>query len=304
MRKLLQLILIGITAISCERDDPWLREWPAGTLTDGFCIAFGDSILLNHEEIEYYDISSHMIYLKEPLGLLEEQDISDVANMPFTVYAQKKPAYTGSLWPSWHSSIPSGPFIWWPSFYPAYVIHIEYPSIFFTTVPDTLSDPRYTQQVLDALEEYGQYRQGLSVSLEKLEVSSSGTVSFSYSVTNKDEVNYYVLSPDKMGSGTFHYFTNGLSLHNQEAGWLMNHEEVISPDPWKSWDQDWMDLLKGHSTLHYTIVYDQFDEIPPGEYNTFFRFPGLSHVDQDDIDLSQGRIWLGEIENSSVITVN
>lgn len=304
MRKLLQLILIGITAISCERDDSLLREWPAGTLTDGFCISFGDSIFLNHEDIDYYDISSHMIYLKEPLELLEEQDISDVANMPFTVYARKKAAYTGSFWPAWYSSIPSGPFIWWPSFYPAYVIRIEYPSVFFTTVPDTLSDPRESQNIVKALTTYGQYRQGLAVSLDDLTVSSSGKVSFSYSVTNNDEVNYYVLSPDKMGSGTFHYFTNGLSLYNQESGWLMNHEEAISPDPWDSWDQDWMDLLKGHSSLQYNIVYDQFDEVPPGEYETFFRFPGLSHVDKNDIELAQGRIWLGEIVYSSVIAVN
>lgn len=303
VKKFCILILIGITGYACEQDDPLERAWQAGVLTDGFCISFNDSILLNHEEIDYYDFSTHMVYLKEPLDLLADQSISGTSHMPFTVYVQKKPAYTGSLWPSWYSSIPQGPVIQWPSFYPAYVIKIDCNLHMYTTRPDTLQDPRVASSVVDALDKYKQYREGLSVLVSDIEVSNSGAVSFTYTVTNKDNVNYYILSPEKMGSGMFHYFTNGLYLYNQENGWLEHQEEVISPEPWDSWDPDWLDLLPRHSSRQYTIIYEQFDEIPGGHYDALFRFPGLNHVDQDDIERSQGRIWLGEIAFSSKVTV-
>ncbi|MGW8315164.1 MAG: hypothetical protein ACWGNV_06155 [Bacteroidales bacterium] len=304
MRKLLLLVLFGLSGMACERDDPHARMWPAGELTDGFCIAFGDSVFLNHEDIEYYDFSTHMVYLKEPLSLLEDQFNSEIANMSFTVYALEEPVYTGSLWPAWYSSIPGGPFIQWPSFYPAYLIRIEYMSMVFSTRPDTLSDPRDNPNITEALEKYGQFRNGLSLTIDEISIQRPEKVSFSFSVINGDDVNYYILSPDKMGTGLFHYYTNGLFLYNQETGWLTPQEEVISPEPWDSWDLNWLDLLKAHSSRSYTITYQDFDDIPPGTYDTYFRFPGLYHAAQKEIGLSQGRIWLGEISTGSETTVN
>ena len=304
MKKLYALSLIGILLSACEKEDPWTRDWPAGSLTDGFCISFADSIFLNHEDIACYDMSTHMIYLREPLSLLQDQVLSELAEIPFTVYADSRPVYTGKLWPAWFSMIPSGPFIQYPSFYPAYVVPIGYRSSLFTTRPDTLTDPREDAIIVQALEKYDQLREGLSVSIDEIDVHPGGGVSFSFIVTNRDDTNYYILSPEKMGSGLFHYFTNGLFLYNQETGWLVPHEEEITPEPWDSWDPQWLDLLKGNSSLQYSIEYELFDEVPPGHYDASFRFPGLSHVEQSDIERSRGRIWLGEISASSVLTLN
>ena len=177
-------------------------------------------------------------------------------------------------------------------------------SMVYTTRPDTLSDPRADPNIIEALEKYGQFRNGLSLSIDEISIQRPERVSFRFTVTNEDNVNYYILSPDKMGTGLFHYFTNGLYLYNQETGWLVHQDEVISPEPWDSWDQSWLDLLKGKSSRSYTITYQDFDEIPPGTYDTYFRYPGLYHVEQGEIGLSQGRIWLGEISTGSEITVN
>lgn len=293
-----------ITSLACEKEEPWERKWPVGTLTDGFCISFGDSIILNHEDIDYYDFSTHFIYLKEPFELLGDPFRWDLDDLAFTVYAGKKPVYDGRLWAAYHSSMPGGPVIQWPSFNPPYVIGIEYMSYLFTSQPDTLKDPREDQAVIDALKAYGQFREGLSVSIGKITLGSAGKLTFSFTVTNGDGDNYYILSPDRMGAGMFHYYTNGLYLYNQESGWLVHQTEVISPEPWDSWDEDWMELLKGHSSKTYTITYDQFDEVPPGQYDTFFRFPGLHHVEQSEIVRSNGRIWLGEITFTSEVTLN
>lgn len=302
VRSLLLLILLGLLGCTCDCDDPSNGEFEAGTLTDGFCISFGDSILLNHEDIEYYDFSTHIIYLKEPLSLFEDTSVPEPANMPFTVYAMEEPVYSGTLFPAWYSSIPNGPYIQWPSFYPAYVIEIGYVSMLYTTRPDTLSDPREDQRIVEALNRYGQYHDGLSVSVEEIEFDPTGKVSFSYRVTNDDSFNYYILSPGKMGNGLFHYFSNGLYLFNKETGWHTPQIEVITPEPWDSWDSGWLDLVSSQSSRNYKITYDQFDEVPPGQYDVFFRFPGLHHVEQNEIEQSQGRIWLGEISCSSDVS--
>ena len=304
MKKLLIGGLMAIAALACEKQDPWERKWPSGTLTDGFCISFGDSIILNHEDIDCYDFSTHFIYLKEPFELLGEPARWDLADMAFTVYAGKIPVYSGNLWPAYRSSMPGGPFIQWPSFYPPYVIGIGYMSYLFTAQPDTLEDPRASRAITDALKSYGQYREGLSVPVGNITLGSAGDLTFSFTVTNGDDGNYYILSPDKMGLGMFHYFTNGLCLYNQDSGWLVHLEEVISPEPWDSWDAGWLELLEGHSSRTYTITYDQFDKVPPGQYDAFFRFPGLHHVEQSEIERSDGRIWLGEISFTSRVTLN
>jgi hypothetical protein len=303
VKRILLSIGIGLLCFTCDREDPPDRNWEPGALTNGFCISFGDSILLNHEDIDYYDFSTHMVYLKEPLPLFEEPFRPDLANMPFTVYALKKPIYSGTLFPAWYSSIPNGAFVQWPPFNPAFIIEIGYRSLVYTTRPDTIPDPREGEQIIEALNRYGQYHPGLSLSVDGIQLDPSGKVSFSYTITNNDSFNYYVLSPEKMGAGLFHFFTNGLTLYNQESGWLTPQMEVITPEPWDSWDEGWFDLLKNHTSRKYTIHYDQFDEIPPGLYDTHFVFPGLHHVEQSDLLLVQGRIWLGEIGFSSEVTI-
>lgn len=302
MRSLTPFILLGVLCYSCERNDPSHRKFESGTLTDGFCISFGDSILLNHEDIDYYDFSTHMIYLKEPLSLFEDSYSPEPANMPFTVYAMEKPVYSGTLFPAWYSSMPNGPFINWPSFYPAYVIPIGYSYLLFSDQPDTLSDPREDPQIVEALNRYGQYHGGLSVAIGNIEFNPNGKVTFSFTITNEDSFNYYILSPEKMGTGLFHYYTNGLYLLNRESGLLAPQVEVKSPEPWDSWDTGWFDLVNTHTSRTYTITYEQFDEVPPGQYDVYFRFPGLAHVEQNEIERSLGRIWLGEIFYSSDVS--
>jgi hypothetical protein len=305
MRKILFLIILLLCGVACNRDDliPDNEDVLPDSITDGFCISFGDSVIINHGDIESYDFSTHFVYLKEPHPLFEDKFNLGIANMVFSVYAARELIYSGIIFPAWASSIPAGPFILWPSFYPGYVIPINFNPHFYSTQPDTIEDPREDQRIVEALEKYGQLHPGLSLSIEDITIPSSQKVSFSYTVTNQDDLNYYILSPDKMGTGLFQYFTNGLYMYNQETGWLMHREEVVTPDPWDSWDPGWLELLSHHSSKTYLIEYNNFDEVSPGSYDIYFRFPGLTHVDLDKIEDSKGRIWLGELEVSEKVTV-
>lgn len=298
--------VLGLAGISCDKrdSDPELDARIKNQLTDGFCISFGDSILINHKDIEYYDYSTHFIYLKEIHPIFEDPFDLEVANMSFSVYAHREKIYSGTIFPAWLSSMPSGPYIQWPSFYPGDLIKIDYMPPPGNLQPDTLEDPRNDQRIVDALQEHDQYHHGLFMELGSIQFNTGGGVSFTYTLTNNDSFDYYVLSPERMGLGLFHYFTNGLYLYNQETGWLQHQIDVEAPEPWDSWDTSWLDRLYHKTSRSYEVSYDEFDQVPPGTYSMYFRFPGLSHVEKDDRNLSGGLIWMGELEFSSEVTLN
>jgi hypothetical protein len=82
-----------------------------------------------------------------------------------------------------------------------------------------------------------------------------------------------------MGFGLFHYFTNGLTFHNEQAPYEYIYKiTVIHPD---SGDISWLSVIKKGETKTYTVNYDDYDIMPSGKYHVFFTFPGLSVKRQD-----------------------
>lgn len=305
MQKIHYLLVLGVLSMACERNDPDPEESIfSNQLTNGFCISIGDSILINHHDIDYYDYSTHFIYLKKSHPIFTDPVDWELANQAFTTYAFKEEIYTGIIFPAWASSIPSGPFIQWPSFYPGYIVPIDFMSPPGNLRPDTLTDPRSDQRIVDVLQEYGQYHKGISLELGSVQVDDPGKVTFTYTLHNEDSYDYFVLSPEKMGTGLFHYFTNGLYLFNQETGWLQHQVDVEAPEPWDSWETVWLDRLNHNSSRTYEIEYDEFDQIPPGTYSLHFRFPGLSHVALEDRNMNGALVWMGELTISTEILID
>jgi len=305
MRKYVLFIVLYLFGTGCESNDPD-PEGESGfsnQLTAGFCITFGDSIVINHEDIDYYDYSTHIVYLKEPHPIFKDPFNLELANMPFSTYAFKEKIYTGIIFPAWASSIPSGTFVQWPSFLPEYLIQIEYMSPPGNLQPDTFADPREDQRIVEALQEYEQYHPGLSLEIVDVHLTTTDRVSFTYTLTNEDSFDYYVLSPEKMGTGLFHYFTNGLYLYNQETGWLQHQVPVQTPEPWDRWKTEWLDRIDHQSSRTYYIEYEKFDQVPAGTYSLNFSFNGLSHVEKEEREHNGALIWMGQLRISDEIKI-
>ena len=211
--------------------------------------------------------------------------------------------YGGPLFPAWASSIPTGAFIDWPSFYPPYAIQINYREPWSADETTTKQDPRFNHKILQVLEEYEQLHSGLSCRISDITIQPDGKVTFEIVISNEDSFNYYILNPEKMGTGLYHYFTNGLIFYNKDTGWLKHQEAVQSPDPWDYWGINWLELIESNTERAYTITYNAFDPIPAGTYEVFFQFPGLHNVDQFELHRINGRIWLGGIDTEYIITI-
>ena len=120
----IRTIILGIFMVAilmgCDKEKsvPVYQNGDKLPLKDGLCLQFADSFGITHEQIDYYDYSTHMIFLKSPHAFFSKPINWDAANMSFSVYAYKEKIYTGSLFPSWASSIPTGPIIDWPPMNP------------------------------------------------------------------------------------------------------------------------------------------------------------------------------------------
>lgn len=295
----LVLMLILVSACETEKDlaDRLLRS--SIELSDGYCLVAGDQVVLNHYDISYYDYGAHLIYLKSHMS--SELMLEEAGSL--TVYAGGEEIYTVSTQPGYSSYMAQGPIIWtYPTFYGDNIIAISLMTS-YEAIIDGAADSREDPRIVEALEKYGQYREGLHCEIVSFHYSAPDEVVLRLKLTNMDAVNYYYLDPEKMGMGLFHYFTNGLKLWDGHQSYI-NQTEHIQPYPWDSWDLDWMSLLEGGSSVTITLEYKNFESVPPGTYWAMFRFPGLGYqVERDQLAQRHGQIWLGELQLNKEVVV-
>jgi len=284
------IALIFLFMIGSERD-----ELPVSG--DGLSMTIGDKVVLTAKDIDYYDLSTHFIYLKGANSFHTDKLVRD----SFQIYANGEKIYSGVFHSGYMSSMPMGPAIYTPgSFYGNYVIPITFIDRFDQTgkiMPPT--DPREDPRIIDALKSHNQLHVGLQCEIRSVQFSPPNQIKMELELINNDSFNYYYLDPEKMGLGLFHYFTNGLSFWSptlQKS--FENHVQHIQPEPWDSWQMNWLSVIGSHEKKSISINYTNFDPILTGQYKLYFRFPGLAHVEKADLTQQNGRIWLGELDLS------
>lgn len=292
-RAIAPFILLLFLAAGCEIEKDPVEEPldPSLHLTDGFCLVKDSRVVLNHYDIVYYDYSAHLIYLKDP-GVFEEE--FQVMG-PATVYADSTSIYDLSLVSLAASYIPQGPVIWFPFWlYPDYVIPIDQAWLTVLLGADE-DDPRDDPRIVEALKKYGQFRHGLQCEILSFWYNEVEGVILELELWNEDPISYYYWDPEKLGMEHYHYVTNGLFLRDEDTGQSYTHH--IQSLSWAHADPDRMSLLESDSSVVLILTYEHFDELPPGTYDAYFGFPAPHYnVAREDLDLEDGRIWLGELQ--------
>jgi len=280
---LLIIWIILISLFSCEKNDNDLE------ITDGFSLAISDSLIYNSSQIDFYDFSSHLIYLKTG-----DFTFSDFGG--FSVYVDNEVIYTGQMFPLYSSYLPIGPVIRCvPTFYDDFIIPIDFFQV-TDSEGNTNEDPRNDIRIIEALKKYNQYRQGLSFEILSLEKLSSNKLVLTVQITNHDSDVLLILDPEKMGIELFHYFTNGLTIVDSLNNSYTHKITPAQPNSYDSWDDDWFASIKGNETKTIAITYNDFESFPSGQYSARFVYPGMgSQIDREDLEQSNGRIWLGKL---------
>ncbi len=285
--------LLLVLIIGCDQDE--IGPIRKG---EGITMKIGKQVVLTSNEIDYYDLSTHFIYLKGTDSFLKDKMVRD----SFQIYAAGEKIYSGVFHSSYMSSIPTAPAIYLPpTFYGDYIVPITL--MFYTDLEGKKHpsvDPRKDSRILQALKLRGQLHEGLKCEIRSLQaIQGSSKVSLELELTNNDSFDYYHLDPDKMGMGLFHYFTNGLSFWSAtQMKRYENHVQHIQPQPWDSWDISWLSLIRSGQKKTIWIHYTNFDPVPKGNYRLIFSFPGLGHVEKSQLVQRNGRIWLGNLDLS------
>ena len=299
-RAIARLILLLVLAAGCETEKDPVDEPldPSLHLTDGFCLVKDSRVVLNHYDIDYYDYGAHLIYLKDPGAFEEKFKVQG----PAVVYADSTRIYELSIFSHLSSAWPQGPIIWIPFiFYSDYTVHIDQAWVVDPFAEEHMEDMRADVRVIEALEKYGQFRHGLQCEIFSFWYNEAEGVILELELRNEDEVNYYYWDPEKIGMERYHYVTNGLFLTNEEGQTYTHHTPHLS---WDGADQEMMSLLSADSSVVLTIRYPEFDSLPPGNYRVSFVFPGPTRVEnREDLDLEDGRIWLGHQRLYGEVTI-
>jgi len=195
-----------------------------------------DEPWLSGDDIDYYDFSSHCIYLKDDKSgffqNLEDGSFpAELKDKPFIVASDGLRRYLGSF----HSGITSTewqvPYIEdiYLDDYPEDVIPITWIWLFWQG-----PDNRYDRVIKNALIRENKYHAGLSISLDSLtliENSDTTTISYSFTITNNDENNLYTIDPDLMGSELFHHYNKGAVLFNITNNVVYRAENKVTESP-------------------------------------------------------------------------
>jgi len=266
---------------------------------------------LSQDDIDFYDWSSHCIYLKKDKSKLFPnyyegyyQLPTSWTDRPWIVVANNVPCYRGYFLTD--ASIDAFPFpeisaleagTWG---YPKDVIASDWIWRFH-------SDPRDNELVKSALVQSGLYHGGIDVSLDTIDSpirifnDDTSSIEYTIKIKNDDLNDLYVFDPDSVESEIFHWYNNGpaFSSINTYENYDSRYKKTKKPN---AWDNNWYTLLQAGGSMRRTIRLRGYPTIPPGRYliQLLYSCPreGLNKSIREGL---LGRYWMGQVRSNLVL---
>jgi hypothetical protein len=257
---------------------------------------------LSVDDIDYYDFSTHYIYLNIDKASLFDEVWQRYMSNSFIVVAGGERCYLGYFHSPVMSWLPPTPIISYDpefDFYPGDIIHIYDYSI------DDSDDPRDDPRIEEALSQVGKLRPGISVMLDEVNIDSRDgktVASYTFTVANEGDEVLYIFDPDKVGAERFHYYTGGLYLSGTDfyLTVLSAYDTSKQQFSYDEFDLSWFTKLKSHKSMKRALSFQCDTTVPDGIYSCYFIFTGPSHVEKDNRILNNGRLWLGSVRSTSI----
>lgn len=254
---------------------------------------------IEDKDIDFYDYSSHCIYLKSNKSAYFTKEIAISMNdQPFIVNANEKRCYIGSFHSCAMSLAPYHPYIDELSiqFYPADVLYIA------PSWNQNAEDERNNNYVERSLRDLNKLHDGLSLVIKEIQVvenSDTSTVKYIYELKNNDQDDLYILDPEKMGNKLFHYYTNGIDFRSDTRYISSEYKTVTRPEPYDSWQSNWFTKIKSGQSMERTVTLKGYPQIPNGQYSCTFQFSNPKKIEHEDRYINNARIWIGKIKSNT-----
>lgn len=264
---------------------------------------------LNSKDIEYYDGSSHCIYLKSNKTYLfpnweldaHNRFPEEWTNKPFVIVSKKTRCCIG-YFSNMTSRICRAPVI---SdiinniIYPQDVLFIDWPWSF-------RENPLDSGLLKEILQEAELFRGGIDIYFDTLstvlsiENADTSLVEYTFTIINNDFEDLYILDPDKTGGEVFNFYNKGPVFLNLETREL--YEPISIEKPEDSWTYDWYTKLESGQSIQRTVSINGYPYFPSGEYMfEFSYYSTIIDMEKEVRELDDGRIWLGPTRSNTLI---
>jgi hypothetical protein len=262
---------------------------------------------LTDNDIEIYDFSSHLLYLKKNkydfLPKPVELDVpSSWYDKPFVVVAGGIKRYVGCF----RGFYPGDP---WPipviDCTENYLFPDDLLLISWQWFNQNETDNRNDSVVMEKLSNASILHSGLELKLKNIrlpENSDTATVEYTFTLINNDSDDLYILDPDKMESGLFHFYNIGPQfVKSDEVGvrTALFHKPVI-PQPHDTWNLDWFTKLNSGDSISRTVSLRGYPHFPSGNYYCEVTYQCIKKITPNQRILSDGRYWIGPTKSNLI----
>jgi len=275
-------------------------------------LVLADRPWISQDDIDFYDWSSHCIYLKKDKSCFFPNYYEGYyalpkswTDRPWIVVANSIPCYQG-----YFVTDASMDFFPFPEIsalqtgtwgYPKDIITSEWPYWSFN------ADPRENESVKSSLMQNNLYHGGIGVFLDtinspiKIFNGDTTTVEYTIQIKNNDTDNLYVFDSDKVDNEIYHHYNNGPDFFNNSTyvSYESRYKKEKKPNAWTS---SWYTLLKSGEVIKRTIKLKGYPIIPIGKYLVELRYfcptEGLNKNIREELN---GRYWVGQTRSNPVL---
>jgi len=253
---------------------------------------------ISEDDIEFYDWSSHCIYLnnnKKPKLINNFEIPINLYNRPYIVTANDMPEYLGYIGHNPYYDLPYISSYSLGYYFPEDIILIgEWPRLFVDY------DPRNNINVKDALINSELVKEGIQVeidtaSLKIVERSDSIFINYSLVITNSDNEDIYIFDPSKCGYEIYNAY-NWLVILNMNT--LEVYFPISSSDIETEWGLNWYKLVKSGDSISLDIHNNNFYKgLPNGDYLIQTTFSAPIIKEKEKRETIEGRVWIGDTKS-------
>lgn len=263
-----------------------------------------DKPWLTQQDIEFYDWSSHCIYLKEDKTYFFPGSIKLFYQFPrtwtdkvliFTI--NKHICYVGYFLTE--SSLYEYQFPYIDSYdvgmYPKDIIHSQWVFLY-------KEDTRNNEEIKGKLGENMLLHLGINIQLgDTLWVKNADTATVKYKIIikNNDSDNLLVFDPNNTLAELFNYFNNGPEFKNinTQKTYKSDYKMIKGPLKLTDWDPSWFTPIESGKSIERNIELKGYPPFIDGEYLIQLSFTGPVSISKEKRIYNNNRYWIGKTQS-------
>lgn len=289
-------IICSLSVFSCTKD----IEIDNSDLT----IKINNEYTLSQDDIEFYDSSTCILYLKEKIEFqyrfidIDSTGHYDFRFEDFAVYIDDEIIYSGKFHPANVAGVSSKP-IYIPCYSSSDSVSIDVMHIEFYEKRDEVSlDNRNDHRIIDYFKNHNLLKNGIEFSIENIAVSPSNdsVLVIQYTIKNNDRTEYLIPDPKKMNARQIAGINSG-SVIFDDTGNNINIKLSNDYSVERKITIDCLSKIKKYSKTKFTMSLPYWSNFKKGKFESKIFFKNMMYLNFEDLDLNQeeGRIWIGSL---------